>query len=154
MDTKINEETKPEMSNALSVQKSSCITEPSPGVRRNPEREELGGPFGYLVENHTKKNWPINLSGKEQWYSCLFCRGAEEEVNCCIYKVLLGKVHYRCSEQDAWFLELFGFLVEEPCQSKAEFKLFYRIYSLAITCSAFNSPCVQLVSSFTKNALF
>lgn len=76
------------------------------------------------------------------------------EVKCCVYEVLLGKVHYHCSEQDAWFLELFVFFIEEPCQSKAECRLFYRIYSLAITYSAFNSPYVQLISSFTKNALF
>lgn len=103
---------------------------------------------------------PKKLAHKPEWERAMVqssflqrCWG-REEVKCCIYKVLLGKVHYGCSEKDAWFLELFVFLVEEPRQSKAEFKLFYRIYSLAITCSAFNSPCVQLVSSLTKNALF
>lgn len=122
MDTKISEETKPEMSNAVSVQKSSCITELLLGYAEIQEGSSWVALLPTWLRNVPKKK----AAHKPEWgravvHLCFLqrCRG-REEVERCIYEVLLGKVHYHCSEQDAWFLELFVFLIEEPCQSKAE----------------------------------
>lgn len=65
--TKISEETNPEMPNAVSVQKSSCITDhwASPGIHKNPGREWIFCLLGW--EMYQIKTWPKKLSGKEQW---------------------------------------------------------------------------------------
>lgn len=78
MDTKISEETKPEMSNAVSVQKSSCITELLLGYAEIQEGSSWVALLPTWLRNVPKKKQPINLSGEELWCTCVFCRGAEE----------------------------------------------------------------------------